>query len=781
MALDSAALKAVDKLLANRSCLADLASIGRPQSRTNLKNFLDNNCDAEREDYDEIIDTAANRAIGKAPPPPVPSSSGQQQQRRDGAKDAPTKRTPFDPAKVSAPYRFIDLPDEVVMPETDEPVPLDVPLDGYFCGEIKYELVAESPILIGGASSGRARPGENPPVEPLVLGAPGKFAIPGATMRGMIRAACEIIGHAKLARGNWHHRYGLRDFTHRVYKEQSVSKVDQVKSGFLTIRAATDKDAPAIVVHDGGEALVYELTPCRRDWAHVPITKLNGVGINAPIGDQYAPRDLWTALELNEKYRRAGMISGGRPVFTKTYRFAPSAETFYKGHEMSPLAGGGEEGVLVFAGKFPGKGNKKVEYVFFPDPHGTAVPINADRAALFNTLNSTPSKNRPEPTANWKLMREAARHGGIPVFYVGDPAAGRQDFFFGLTRLFKIPHLKSVGEVLASTQKNHIPAGETRKRESDGKKVMSRYCDDFVERLFGYVVEPMDIWPDLDSESTAPEGIARKGRAAFGFAMLDAKTPARIAEPATVIQMAPRASFSPFYLRSDAKENFEKDYSVPGMRLAGRKAYFPRFPQANAPEALAAIRAAGKRQTDAVPNATNTYSHLKFLLPAGAAKPRFKGTIRLHNVSPAEIGLILFALTHGGSEKGRFRHMVGRGKPFGAGQMRLDALTLTLEANGKDMGLLQPAPEGGHSIGPFLDELDKHMRKTIKAFPAVAPVEEWLCVCDPQYSPPEESAAYLPLSSFQEVRKMFQPLPPGSQPPEKKPRLLAPRRTPLKK
>lgn len=521
------------------------------------------------------------------------------------------------------------------------------------------------------------------------------------------------------------------------------------------------------------------------------------MNISAPIEKRERDDKLWINFKLDEKYKRAGMIADKLPAFTRKYNFAdvPMPKDGFGKREVT-YSESGRPGVLVFAGSFPGNGNKKVEYVFFPEAEATAIPLQADRAELFSRLHSNPSKNKPEPLENWKIMRAAALKGGIPVFYVGDPASRGPDFFFGLTWLFKIPHLRSVEDVLFKSQPQHKPHFPPTTEKDDSKRTGLTYTDDFVERLFGYVIESKDVTVPTADESTAPNAIARKSRVAFGFATLDASTPVHTESAVTVVQMAPRASFAPFYLRSAASANYEKDYSVDGIKLAGRKAYFPRFPQAKHGDAVAAIRKAGEAQKQQILEASrgrsdgrDTWSNLKFLVPSTDKLPVFHGKIRLHNVSAAEIGLVLFALTHGGDGEKRFRHMIGPAKPFGAGQVRLGAVTLMLEANNKDEPMLRAVAaherydaangkgllkENGVSAAPFINAFIAHVQKTVPAFPAVLAVEEWQGMADAEQGEKLGAAlAYRPLGDFQSVRKMFVPLPGRSELPQLKERLLA--------
>jgi hypothetical protein len=794
MALDDSGAAAVKLLLFDRACGAWLRAPGNPQNKQNLRNFLDDRSDAERSDYDEIIAAAAD-SLNLANRPAEPAG-------RDGGGSI-VKRTAYDADIITAPFRFIDLPDQVAPPETADPVALDDPIAGYFCATIDYNLVAESPLLIGAPDAKKADGAKDSlPVLPVVMGGARQHVIPGSTMRGMIRAACETVGFAKLARGNWHHRFGLRDFNHRKYKEQSVSRVSEVGSGFLRIRKAVKDDLPRHVIDEGpDEGMVYEIAPCAKPWAPIQISELARYGIAAPT-EMKAPGDkLWINLDLAEKYRRAGMLKGAAPEFSKTIAVAdlPHPKDGYGAREVG-FAPAGRPGVPVFAGRFPGKGNKKVEYVFFPDADATPVPLSREMVKLFIRLHAKPSRSRPEPLENWKLMREAAQSGGAPVFYVGDPASRGDGFFFGLTRLFKIPHLNSVAAVLADTQPEHLAKAKFAPNK-DGKPQLSSYNDDFVERLFGYVIEPGDVMAQEETDSHAPDAIARKSRVAFSFAALDPSTPVKVADPVTIVQMAPRASFAPFYLRSDGRAAYEKDYSVKDVRLAGRKAYFPRYAAPAPGEALRLIAEAGKAQIEQIKESStrgrsdgrDTWSHLRFLMPASERLLVFNGRIRLHNVSAAEIGLVLFALTHGGDCDKRFRHMAGRARPFGAGQMRLGAIKLALDPNtGEDARMMSALPQerfdaasgkglshaDGHSIAPFLEAFTAHMKKTVPAFPAVAPVEEWLGMADPALgAAAAHGLVYQGLKSFKAIRDMFLPLPEGSRKPEPKERLLpAPRR-----
>ena len=664
---------------------------------------------------------------------------------RTGRRPDP-RRIPFD--KLSQPYRFIALSDKVLPPE-NRLVALGEPLAEGYCATLTVEWIAETPLLVGGAAIPKKN--ENPPVEPLTIG--GRYVLPGATLRGLIRSAVEVVAHGKMTQGNWHYRFGLRDFIHPYYRDEAgVSKVGEVRAGFLRIRDSTDADPSLSLVEMDGKRKVWELMPAEKDgkgWGHVEIGSLSELGASE---DDLVAHKGWVEKDIKDKYAALGMMRGKQIVFEKesSFRFLSDEN----GRRIFAAdKNGTAKGVMLVAGKLPGGGKKKFEYFVTRNSNPNASPFLLARDVVenFERLYSEPAKGEKlRPTGNWKHLKPAAESDGIPVFYVGDPDSKNHDpgFFFGLTRLFKIPHKRSVGDILRGSLEKHIPKGRTR-RVGD-HFVLDDYDNaDFVETLFGYVVEPQDLRFEADN-SVEPGAIARKGRIAFGFAFLSQDTPAKLSEPVEVIQMAPRASFAPFYLQGKIK-----DYSAGDSQLAGRKAYFPRYRNVTQQQALADFKNFGERQKALVRQSSggrvseDVVSRLSFLVPTSQRPLTFAGEIRLHNVTAVELGAVLFALTHGGDREQRFRHMIGRGKPFGAGQMRVGKILLRVEANrgGEDARVCLPAEEEkynpasgkgladeqGHSLTPFLVAFEAYLCKRLGLRSATdAPaIREWLGMADP--------------------------------------------------
>jgi CRISPR-associated protein (TIGR03986 family) len=665
-----------------------------------------------------------------------------------------------------APFVFVTLADEVAA--ASAPIPIDIPIKDGYCAMISYELEAETPVLVGGEIERQEL--HRGAVAPMRFGAAGNYVIPGATIRGLIRAATEIVAYGRLGSSNLHHRFGIRDFEHPYYEK--VAKVGQVKAGWLIGEVSPD-----------GAVTAMRITPC--DWAHVLI---DDMAISPEFKGKVSMREDWIQNGLKNKYAAVAMIarqSGARAEydFAKTFGFGPKFDD--NGPVVRKPAKSGTPGTPVFSGKLPGRdGNKKYEYAFFDLAEASPVDIEPALVDDFIRLNSKPSKNRPTPDGSWRELKPTFDAGRrVPVFYVGDLDVRGRDFFFGLTRMLKVPHERSVGEVLYE-QPRHRSSGEWRETV-DGKQAITGYRADFVENLFGYVVEPKDLVED--PANISPGSVARKGRVAFSFARLvGGPHVAQLSAPVVVIQSAPRASFSPFYLKpgQPGRAGGEPDYSAErAPRLAGRKRFLPREDKRNVLGRLGKIKEMGVRQLEAVRKSSggtdpsaDVQSQLRFMVPEDPKKPLiFQGEIKLHNVTAPELGAILFALTHGGDPRKPYRHMIGRAKPFGAGQMRLRSLNLAVAPNSgaavkpaePDERLSPDASTGfcqvtaAASLKPFLNAFGDHMRRQagLEAFPDLPSVLEFLGASDPANGAERDAKLdYMPLRSFNPLRRATKPL-----------------------
>lgn len=691
------------------------------------------------------------------------------------------KRVGKDPRDTSAlslvvsPFRFVELNDTVVESEQQQP-DLSRPLAGGYRAQITVEWAAETPLLIGETSGNQN--GATQVDGPVTMA--GQPVIPGSSIRGCLRAAMEIVASARLNQINAHAIYGLRDFDHPLIKPLDESKsplaVRNVKAGWLSRTEAGD----------------YTITPCA-EWHLIEIAKLPVLDHErASHRDEYDFRAAWLKKSIPERYRSIdrSWVTGGADKQDGIVNFhAMKPQGFDVIRErsdgkaiLSPVAKGSITGHLVFSSKSPaapkgqvirereergGPGQpKKYEYVFSV---ATEPPVKVSPGAWnrFLGINSRIFKNKLKGEGSWGILESSLRKPGdrIPVFFVGDGASLQ----IGLTRFFKVQHRYSIGTI-----RDRDPAHKRAKVASPAS-----ICTDFVEALFGYVHEPDELF-DPVPPSVAPGTLARRSRIGCGFARLTSDHH-RTTAPISTVMGAPRASFAPFYLRG-----IYKDYSSENARLAGRKRYMPRFPTdelSSAESEISKLLQAqitrieeenGKRLSEALK------SRLKFLVPAkGQTELRFTGDLRLDNVSAAELGAVLWVLTHGGDPAKPYRHMMGRGRPFGAGQMRVHRLSIRLFPNDDAARQHITSPEGwetawgdnGISMAPFLRAFHRHMRAARPNWPETTDMKEFMVACNPQHGKAvlaNDRRTYPALKDFNAIRQLSKEstrfAPPANQP-----------------
>lgn len=577
--------------------------------------------------------------------------------------------------RATAPYRFVRLNDVVI------PTPLSDsqlasahsdPLKASVSATIDVDWIPETPLLIGQDEGQRetSEKGEAGVFGPMMLA--GKYVIPGASLRGMLRSVMEIVAFARLRQLNAHHRYGTRDFTPNGYYHQRM--------------LGPEADAPigAGWMWRDPSTREVRIRPCQ--WTRIAISELAG-------NSEAAIRN-WRTLELAEKYERLNLRAVGPGDETlawtdKTARkFMPAAD-----HDgFSLTTGSGEPGYLVVSGRATNaNANKHFEYVFYEstDEDFLVHPAVYDN---FDLIHSKPSKNARVPDGSWAALKPLFEAGqSIPVFYrrehrdalrdASDPAVSNERAValiqLGLTRLFKLPAELSVGDVLRGTSCHRYGPADR---------------PDMVDALFGYVDEVGDRWQadygsrDARRHEPSPAS-ALRSRIAFGMARLENPAAAKVGEPQEVIMMGPRASFAPFYLVGT-----RLDYSTRAFRngtptLAGRKRYPSRYPKDQgglAEEELNKRLAATLKDPEGNPLSGDARSRIRFLFAEEGHELRFKSRIRLHNVHPFELGALLWSLMlldpNNIGQKATL-HALGRAKNFGCGQLRVESFDLRVVAH----------------------------------------------------------------------------------------------------
>lgn len=621
---------------------------------------------------------------------------------------------------VFAPFRFAPIHRWVYFPEWGPLVSHDVPFANGLSGEIELEIVAKTPILVGGA---RRAPSEALEGEVWPFQLPdGRWALPGSSLQGMVRSILEIATFARL--GPWidERRFGFRDISGTgtaklIYQDRMTTLIKgkvthHAKPGWL-VRTA---DGPVIVKCDVARIHFLEVARLKNPAATaVPAELSDGTKAHeryswflngGPISN--LNRTVHLEAEQPHKHKNNTLSINYRRAFAQT------------GPKLTPV-----NGTLVFTGK-PNSGmtagRKKLEFVFHtPDRSGALaassapttggkqpLPISTDVWGDFELIHGE-QPGRPE-NPNWTFWKENYfKDEPVPVFYLLE--GGRVTTFFTAFMGKAAQPLSSL-DLLKHSHRDHVAD------ESDMRH-------DFPSLLFGAVA---------GKDRTG--GLKR--RITFDAVIAELPAGKTVEDHGPAILLGPKPNYYPIYVRQPKGEKAGElrplggDERVPyatytsigaagsaGLRKYDRWADLTPEEQAalNRPELAGSKVWPARKQPAAVPQITDqkVLNNKKVQtrvrsLPAGTVfggvgSPR----VRFHNLLPIELGALLWALTIGdeaalAGNEGKRHLRLGMGKPYGFGQISIRVKKLSIPT-------ANPNPTAAGAVEDFV----KHMSEAYQS------------------------------------------------------------------
>ncbi|NIZ11932.1 TIGR03986 family CRISPR-associated RAMP protein [Phaeobacter sp. HF9A] len=556
-----------------------------------------------------------------------------------------------------APYRFVEIGKKALSSPSDD-LDLSRPVEVSLTGTLQVEWQAETPLLVGGGDAvdtADASPDSN---RPLKIG--DQFALPGSTLKGMIRSVMEIACFARL---NFVDdcAAATRNMNDATWKTQVKPKADSKPKGGWLFRVLEDADGkvkPSYVLVQAAQTLPIEFSSL------LPL-------LGSPMG-----KDQWHLATAFERHEAIDKVALGGLCRAEELGLSPD-------HGRAQL-------VVTSTTAEPGrsgKTEKTKEYIFtWPDledhpVHSVGTRINADVAERFlASLSRVSNAKRDNDTGNAPQclydvlvaegraicfdQAEAADAGqvdkrmslkeqlkdpnrwGLPVYWRNPEVGGNQSTcgetpILSLTPFLRVPYKKSVRDLITRTQ----PDGT-----SDDEY-------DLVQALLGWA--PPET-PDTRPAMRTKQQKALRSRVRFGFALSDNAKEEQ--QPRRYAATRPRASYWPFYLKADTDTaKHPVDFNNKNAILAGRKRYVARGSEVSLPQV------SGSGTVSAQGRDERMSSEVTFL-QKGAL---FRGDIRFRNISPIELGALVWAITFGDlDDKHGYRHMMGRAKAFGYGQVR---------------------------------------------------------------------------------------------------------------
>lgn len=546
-----------------------------------------------------------------------------------------------------APYGFVPLSDKVFLPDWGHLVSQDIPFRDGYSGTLDIEVEAKTPIFIRGA--------EDP--QHFFVGPDGKPAIPGSSLRGVLRNVLEIASFGWMRRVN-DHRYGVRDLNNRgLYGKHMADllpgpdgkkrPIPRVIAGWLRKNAQHDAETNPNVPEATIEACHF---------AKVHYRDL------MELKPGYRPG---TRQSLRSKYRAWKINSGDEYENAKNLIIKAEVEDIrqpqpdWAGLRFGRVKqiGGGVTGKLVFTGqpsswdpKAPprrdGGHPKQHDFFFFSDT--TTKPpvfgVDAETMRGFEFVHSDGAQQHSLNKARarneeWDFWGRAYDKGHpVPVFFLLE--GGKKVRAFGLAMMFRLAYKYSVQDAVRNAQKG---LGKDR-------------SPDLADLMFGHV-------PLARKGKGAENEPLLKGRVSVGLCAVTGTF--KVLTPVKTVLGAPKASFYPAYIEQDptrpgapprgGKDNY-RTFMDDGVRIRGYKRYRVQPVVVEGPPPP--TRGDG----------TVNESVATIFTPLDRGS-KFKGTIRFHNLRKAELGALLWALDFG--ETDRALHQVGMARNLGYGASKI--------------------------------------------------------------------------------------------------------------
>ncbi len=406
----------------------------------------------------------------------------------------------------SSPYYFVPMAKEVHFPEW-QTISHDRPEPDGLSGIIEYEIENHTPILIG---EERIEDAQGAIVN-FFKTPDEQYAIPGTSIKGMIRNWIEIVTHSRLSIINdiqlSYRDLSLGDYRDQLTKTEGKNRYKpKTKAGWLKFN---------------DELGQWQLFPTEH-W-RVENNQIEQC-FNIRVNDKESPKiykklDGIKTLGFDGDEAQYHDHSDGKQLFYA------KADKIYRNPSQ-----GQKKGYLVVTGQVS---NKKHMNFIFSDPKSEPIELPEEVLKGFHDIN-----NEKE---DYKYLKERNHPHGIPVFYLENNGKATQ---IGLAQMFRFPYKYTVGQLRYDS---HFDPNEKRL--------------DFAELLFGKVEDD-----SINDES-------RKGRVSFSLARITTQaTPLNL--PPTVLG-APKSSFYPAYIDQSrlTKQNQYNTYNQNQQKLSGFKRY----------------------------------------------------------------------------------------------------------------------------------------------------------------------------------------------------------------
>lgn len=337
---------------------------------------------------------------------------------------------------ISSPYRFVPLSNLVVQPDWANQVTQDIPFEDGVCGELTLLLTNHTRLCVGGKQDKYKDQPPTPSQVNFYRTVQDKLAIPGSSIKGMLRNILEIASFSRFKQVE-DQKLGVRDISSgkNFYTEAIVRR--PVQAGWMKFE-------------DGG----WNIYPCKFARLHQQ-DLIDALRVNE--------RD-WVRLKTAaQRYKEIGVC----PII----KFNFDGENTVGQKIAKPFKNATDEGRVVVTGQpgrdFKAPKAKKWEFIFYAQ-EDCRLSVTPDVMAGFSRIHAD-----SQEWAYWKnkLKNTSNIQHGIPVFFHQD--SSQQVISLGLAMMYKLPYKNSIHDAIRHTSDRHLDITEP----------------DLADLIFGYLGE----------------------------------------------------------------------------------------------------------------------------------------------------------------------------------------------------------------------------------------------------------------------------------------------------
>jgi CRISPR-associated protein (TIGR03986 family) len=627
-----------------------------------------------------------------------------------------------------APYNFVPLPtnkDGKHVPLEGKTADHDRYDDDRRTGYFDVTLETVTPLFVRGMltaeqhQANQSKPKDEQYVTPYCFMVNGKPVIPGSSLRGMIRSLVEIITFGKM--------HFVSDSNKIFFRAVAAEGNDPHKASYETVFGKFGRN-----VHSG--YLEHE----NGNWYVRPAKKLSGKAY-LKVKERVKPGK-------KSKFAAKLEVKGLIRLTDKNY-VVQCHSVCYDGNEdkvtrvYTPMPGQNPTATLVCTGNMAETSEdnntgivetERVNYALIGLPDGSKEHLPIHEQVVKDYVDGLTAFQMEKPYFD---EQKGILQVGKPIFYIEENG---EVIRFGHTPNFRIAHVVTDqdGRKRAVTPRDCVP-----------KTLLSPDITDYTEAMFGFV-------PENDKDTRQ----AYAGRVFVTSAtLIEKQSEVLHNEELKRTPGSPKPTTFQHYLEQPKGKDTQKrelhhygslENGRPKARIRGHKLYWRQR-----------VNFDGLKRD----NSDGSKPKLETKLRPVKAGISFKFRVFFENLTNAELGALAWALTLGGDKDAH--HMLGMGKPYGLGMVKLtptlylskrrERYSQLFDTKGQWYRAEDKQDDNADFITAFKNEIEKHTGKPFEKNERIKDLMRLLRL----QTPAEDNTcfSYMELEEFKERRVLPKP------------------------